>query len=362
MDTSFEERRVSAGTGQESAAATVTASLIKNEDASRLKRTTSAPDLYSTALVTYDKATDRDGEEAKDDRPSELSSEKYLVKLMYRSFKSMSMDANASQYSYPKSGIARTTLETLSLANTSARSLRTTKDFSKPIGSGVKKNLSSGLPYKSRRSTKSKPSFPISLNKFNRDDSVGHPLPSRSNNSLNANDSRFNSTANISNADRSNITASTIPSAATAAAAVPSPTLKSMLHSNVPSSSRRIPPVKQEPITITNTGNIPTPPLVVSVPVPVKCSPCVSGNKTSSSSIAPKSTIAARRPRYSIAGQMSYSKVWGGAFGPGRKIVPTAASSTSLFSTAVISGSSSAPNLRDMIPNTATPSGKCITI
>lgn len=32
-------------------------------------------------------------------------------------------------------------------------------------------------------------------------------------------------------------------------------------------------------------------------------------------------------------------------------------STNSLFSTAVISGSSSAPNLRDMIPNTASPSG-----
>ncbi|XP_058813048.1 inositol hexakisphosphate and diphosphoinositol-pentakisphosphate kinase isoform X3 [Topomyia yanbarensis] len=59
---------------------------------------------------------------------------------------------------------------------------------------------------------------------------------------------------------------------------------------------------------------------------------------------------AVRRQRHSIAGQMSYFKMLGGF---GKKM---ATSTNSLFSTAVISGSSSAPNLRDMIPNTASPS------
>uniref|UniRef100_A0A182VT33 Inositol hexakisphosphate and diphosphoinositol-pentakisphosphate kinase n=1 Tax=Anopheles minimus TaxID=112268 RepID=A0A182VT33_9DIPT len=58
-----------------------------------------------------------------------------------------------------------------------------------------------------------------------------------------------------------------------------------------------------------------------------------------------------RRQRHSIAGQMSYFKMLG-TFS--KKM---ATSTNSLFSTAVISGSSSAPNLRDMIPNTASPSG-----
>ncbi|XP_055618187.1 inositol hexakisphosphate and diphosphoinositol-pentakisphosphate kinase isoform X4 [Toxorhynchites rutilus septentrionalis] len=57
-----------------------------------------------------------------------------------------------------------------------------------------------------------------------------------------------------------------------------------------------------------------------------------------------------RRQRHSIAGQMSYFKMLGGF---GKKM---ATSTNSLFSTAVISGSSSAPNLRDMIPSTASPS------
>ncbi|XP_035909514.1 uncharacterized protein LOC118510994 isoform X4 [Anopheles stephensi] len=58
-----------------------------------------------------------------------------------------------------------------------------------------------------------------------------------------------------------------------------------------------------------------------------------------------------RRQRHSIAGQMSYFKMLG-TFS--KKM---ATSTNSLFSTAVISGSSSAPNLRDMIPSTASPSG-----
>lgn len=77
---------------------------------------------------------------------------------------------------------------------------------------------------------------------------------------------------------------------------------------------------------------------------------------TTSSSSSQSSTV--RRQRHSIAGQMSYFKMLG--FGGFSKKMAT--STNSLFSTAVISGSSSAPNLRDMIPNTASPSGKCSTI
>ncbi|XP_031768246.1 inositol hexakisphosphate and diphosphoinositol-pentakisphosphate kinase isoform X7 [Galleria mellonella] len=57
---------------------------------------------------------------------------------------------------------------------------------------------------------------------------------------------------------------------------------------------------------------------------------------------------AARRQRHSIAGQMSYLKMLGLG---GRGKLSGAAG---LFSTAVISGSSSAPNLRVMIPTSAT--------
>ncbi|KAJ8951231.1 hypothetical protein NQ318_010259 [Aromia moschata] len=61
-----------------------------------------------------------------------------------------------------------------------------------------------------------------------------------------------------------------------------------------------------------------------------------------------------KRHRHSIAGQMSYFKMLGfGCGGPIglKKLVGN--STNSLFSTAVISGSSSAPNLRDMISNTS---------
>ncbi|XP_018562040.1 inositol hexakisphosphate and diphosphoinositol-pentakisphosphate kinase isoform X2 [Anoplophora glabripennis] len=61
-----------------------------------------------------------------------------------------------------------------------------------------------------------------------------------------------------------------------------------------------------------------------------------------------------KRHRHSIAGQMSYFKMLGfGCGGPigFKKLV--GGSTNSLFSTAVISGSSSAPNLRDMISNTS---------
>lgn len=74
---------------------------------------------------------------------------------------------------------------------------------------------------------------------------------------------------------------------------------------------------------------------------------------TKTSSDSPQS--GSRRQRHSIAsGQMGVFK----SLGFSRKM---AASTNSLFSTAVISGSSSAPNLRDMIPSTATPSGKVLS-
>ncbi|XP_011870056.1 PREDICTED: inositol hexakisphosphate and diphosphoinositol-pentakisphosphate kinase 2 isoform X14 [Vollenhovia emeryi] len=53
----------------------------------------------------------------------------------------------------------------------------------------------------------------------------------------------------------------------------------------------------------------------------------------------------ARRHRHSISGQMSYFKMLG--YNVSKKLTGSA---NSLFSTAVISGSSSAPNLKDMVP------------
>jgi hypothetical protein len=67
--------------------------------------------------------------------------------------------------------------------------------------------------------------------------------------------------------------------------------------------------------------------------------------------------MGGRRHRHSISGQMSYFKMLA-TMGAGKKIAGAGGSTSSLFSTAVISGSSSAPNLRDMIPNSASVSGK----
>lgn len=73
--------------------------------------------------------------------------------------------------------------------------------------------------------------------------------------------------------------------------------------------------------------------------------------------------IATKRHRHSIAGQMSYFKMLGfGCGGPvGLKKLVTG-SANSLFSTAVISGSSSAPNLRDMITSSTSATGKNLLI
>lgn len=75
--------------------------------------------------------------------------------------------------------------------------------------------------------------------------------------------------------------------------------------------------------------------------------------------VNPEVSCGVKRHRHSIAGQMSYIKMLGFGFGGpiGLKKM-TGGSSNSLFSTAVISGSSSAPNLRDMIPSTASATGK----
>ncbi|XP_037050374.1 inositol hexakisphosphate and diphosphoinositol-pentakisphosphate kinase isoform X3 [Bradysia coprophila] len=67
---------------------------------------------------------------------------------------------------------------------------------------------------------------------------------------------------------------------------------------------------------------------------------------------SPSNSSTVRRQRHSLSGQMSYYKMLG--FGGYSKKMAT--STNSLFSTAVISGSSSAPNLRDMIPCTASSS------
>lgn len=87
-------------------------------------------------------------------------------------------------------------------------------------------------------------------------------------------------------------------------------------------------------------------------PIPDVTNPSMSNSEINS--------VAAKRHRHSIAGQMSYFKMLGFGYGGPLAFKKLAGGSTnSLFSTAVISGSSSAPNLRDMIPSTASASGKC---
>lgn len=66
-------------------------------------------------------------------------------------------------------------------------------------------------------------------------------------------------------------------------------------------------------------------------------------------------TTTTRRQRHSIAGQMGFFKIMDIAGGFSRKMTT---STNSLFSTAVISGSSSAPNLHQI--NTASPSGNVL--
>ncbi|XP_026673386.1 inositol hexakisphosphate and diphosphoinositol-pentakisphosphate kinase 2 isoform X10 [Ceratina calcarata] len=71
----------------------------------------------------------------------------------------------------------------------------------------------------------------------------------------------------------------------------------------------------------------------------------VNKEDTRPSIIQPDPTCTARRHRHSISGQMSYFKLLG--YNINKKLTGSA---NSLFSTAVISGSSSAPNLKDMVP------------
>ncbi|OAD54924.1 Inositol hexakisphosphate and diphosphoinositol-pentakisphosphate kinase, partial [Eufriesea mexicana] len=73
--------------------------------------------------------------------------------------------------------------------------------------------------------------------------------------------------------------------------------------------------------------------------------PGIECSDTRPSIIQPDPTCTARRHRHSISGQMSYFKLLG--YNVNKKLTGSA---NSLFSTAVISGSSSAPNLKDMVP------------
>ncbi|XP_012273975.1 inositol hexakisphosphate and diphosphoinositol-pentakisphosphate kinase isoform X3 [Orussus abietinus] len=73
--------------------------------------------------------------------------------------------------------------------------------------------------------------------------------------------------------------------------------------------------------------------------------PDIEVTDTRPSIIQPDPTCTARRHRHSISGQMSYFKLLG--YNVSKKLTGSA---NSLFSTAVISGSSSAPNLKDMVP------------
>lgn len=75
------------------------------------------------------------------------------------------------------------------------------------------------------------------------------------------------------------------------------------------------------------------------------------------------SSTGTKRHRHSIAGQTTYFKMLGFNTGGPLPLKKLGGGSTnSLFSTAVISGSSSAPNLRDMIPSTASASGNLIYV
>ncbi|CAG2053422.1 unnamed protein product [Timema podura] len=110
--------------------------------------------------------------------------------------------------------------------------------------------------------------------------------------------------------------------------------------------------IPASPFPLTHSHSTP------SLPSPATSPPC-SRNPPNNSTWHADSTVT-RRHRHSISGQMSYLKMLGFGVAPGGGLVVqqhrkmnSAGSTNSLFSTAVISGSSSAPNLRDIIPNTA---------
>lgn len=119
------------------------------------------------------------------------------------------------------------------------------------------------------------------------------------------------------------------------------------------------------PIKNTNETEISPPPLepypvhrkYISYPSAARrthsVSHCLEMNRLSPPSIDPGPS---RRHRHSISGQMSYFRMSG--YGLIIQHQKRGGSASSLFSTAVISGSSSAPNLRDMIHNSGSVTGK----
>ncbi|XP_068139699.1 inositol hexakisphosphate and diphosphoinositol-pentakisphosphate kinase isoform X3 [Drosophila tropicalis] len=114
-------------------------------------------------------------------------------------------------------------------------------------------------------------------------------------------------------------------------------------NTSFPSCYNTNPPTTSTP---TNTNTTTT---TIATTTDSNISVSVSASASASASVSSansSSTSSSRRQRHSIAGQMSYMKMLG--FGGFSKKMATSANS--LFSTAVISGSSSAPNLRDMIP------------
>lgn len=106
--------------------------------------------------------------------------------------------------------------------------------------------------------------------------------------------------------------------------------------------------------SITTTTNIITTTTTTTTTIVIIPHPYIVKHNSDTTPNSSNSSTAVRRQRHSIAGQMSYFKMLG--FGGYSKKMAT--STNSLFSTAVISGSSSAPNLRDMIPCAASSSGK----
>ncbi|XP_054088186.1 inositol hexakisphosphate and diphosphoinositol-pentakisphosphate kinase isoform X15 [Zeugodacus cucurbitae] len=105
--------------------------------------------------------------------------------------------------------------------------------------------------------------------------------------------------------------------------------------------------------TFTSMSTSKSTPMPSSVVAPNCTSTATSAADGNATPVSSSSSVSSRRQRHSIAGQMSYMKMLG--FGGFSKKMAT--SSSSLFSTAVISGSSSAPNLRDMIPCAVSSSG-----
>ncbi|XP_039499949.1 inositol hexakisphosphate and diphosphoinositol-pentakisphosphate kinase isoform X13 [Drosophila santomea] len=120
--------------------------------------------------------------------------------------------------------------------------------------------------------------------------------------------------------------------------------------------------ITTDPTTVTATETAEDTPMDIQTNISIgKCTPGPTPTVTTTTDITKDSQVSvsvsasvssansstsSRRQRHSIAGQMSYMKMLG--FGGFSKKMATSANS--LFSTAVISGSSSAPNLRDMIP------------